>query len=148
MSMQAPEVVMTDRSLGNAGGLDRAVYTGDEASAPFRNVGAARMAFIPAFLRKPLSKIWGYCLVLLVILGAVSLSTWTISDPSLTFANGSVAENWLGFWGASFADFTMQFLGFAAIAFLIPPLSGACLKYPVMLFLLSRCALDGGSAVS
>ena len=122
MSMQAPEVVMTDRSLGNAGGLDRAVYTGDEASAPFRNVGAARMAFIPAFLRKPLSKIWGYCLVLLVILGAVSLSTWTISDPSLTFANGSVAENWLGFWGASFADFTMQFLGFAAIAFLIPPL--------------------------
>ncbi|MEL6744473.1 MAG: DNA translocase FtsK 4TM domain-containing protein, partial [Pseudomonadota bacterium] len=55
------------------------------------------------------------------LLGAVALATWTISDPSLTFANGSEAENWLGFWGASFADLSMQFLGFASLLLVAAP---------------------------
>ncbi|MEP1206964.1 MAG: DNA translocase FtsK [Rhizobiaceae bacterium] len=67
-------------------------------------------------------KLQGTALIIIAMLGGISLATWTISDPSLTFANGSTAENWLGFWGASFADFTMQFFGFAAIALLLPPL--------------------------
>ncbi|MCJ8309352.1 MAG: DNA translocase FtsK [Rhizobiaceae bacterium] len=75
---------------------------------------------VPPFIRRGWAKLQGVILMVLALLGGVALSTWTISDPSLTFANGSTAENWLGFWGASFADFTMQFLGFASIALLLP----------------------------
>ena len=78
-------------------------------------------SFIPASLLAPMTKLAGAFLCIFSGLAAIALSTWTISDPSLTFANGGTAENWLGFWGASFADFSMQFLGFAALGLLLPP---------------------------
>ncbi|MEL6751328.1 MAG: DNA translocase FtsK 4TM domain-containing protein, partial [Pseudomonadota bacterium] len=53
--------------------------------------------------------------------GAAALATWTVSDPSLTFAHGGETENWLGFWGASFSDLAMQFLGFASVALVALP---------------------------
>ena len=84
---------------------------------------------LPPVVRRGYVKLQGVVLMLLALLGGVALATWTISDPSLTFANGSAAENWLGFWGASFADFTMQFLGFAAIALLLPPLIWGIQKF-------------------
>lgn len=84
---------------------------------------------VPPVIRRGFAKLQGVVLVALALLGGVALATWTISDPSLTFANGSTAENWLGFWGASFADFTMQFLGFAAIALLLPPLIWGIQKF-------------------
>ncbi|MEP0943212.1 MAG: DNA translocase FtsK [Rhizobiaceae bacterium] len=84
---------------------------------------------VPPVIRRSFVKMQGIALMLLALSGGIALATWTISDPSLTFANGSTAENWLGFWGASFADFTMQFLGFAAIALLLPPLVWGIQKF-------------------
>lgn len=77
---------------------------------------------IPRPLRAPLLRAAGWAMGAACLAGAVSLATWTISDPSLTFANGQSAENWLGFWGASFADLTMQFIGFAAVLLLAIPM--------------------------
>ncbi len=113
MSMQAPEVVLSPSNMGSSTAhLDE----------PTPRKVTVTIPVMPAFIRRWIVKIQGIVLIGIALLGGVSLATWTISDPSLTFANGSTAENWLGFWGASFADFTMQFLGFAAIALLLPPL--------------------------
>ncbi|MEL6783250.1 MAG: DNA translocase FtsK [Pseudomonadota bacterium] len=85
-------------------------------------------SLIPIPLRSPLNKALGFALVALALAGAMALATWTVSDPSLTFAHGGEVENWLGFTGASFADFTMQFLGFAALVLLMLPLCWGLLK--------------------
>ncbi|MEM9732462.1 MAG: DNA translocase FtsK [Pseudomonadota bacterium] len=85
-------------------------------------------SLVPAPLRGPLNKAWGYVLVALALAGTLALATWTVSDPSLTFAHGGEVENWLGFTGASFADFTMQFLGFTSLVLLLVPLSWGLLK--------------------
>ncbi len=121
--MQAPDI-----NISSAGsGLDRFPAS--------RNGSARRLnmeffhRFIPSFLRGPLNKIFGAVQCVLVLLGVVSLATWTISDPSLTFANGRSAENWLGFWGASFSDFSMQFLGFSSAIFLAPVLVWGLFKF-------------------
>ncbi|MEN0040963.1 MAG: DNA translocase FtsK [Pseudomonadota bacterium] len=76
---------------------------------------------VPRPLRAPLLRASGWATAAACLAGTVSLATWTISDPSLTFANGQEAENWLGFWGASFADLSMQFLGFASLLLLAIP---------------------------
>jgi len=111
--MQAPEVILSSSTLGH----------GHDAFAERQpRKLTVTVPVMPRFLRKSISKANGFLLIVLAILGGIALSTWTISDPSLTFANGSSPENWLGFWGASFADFTMQFLGFGSVALLIPPL--------------------------
>ena len=120
MSIQAPEVVLSRNVRDNIG---------EDGGEQFFNEAAASSSFIPSFLRKPMLKLSGALLIILSALGAIALATWTISDPSLTFANGSEAENWLGFWGASFADFTMQFLGFGAVVLLVPPLIWGVFKY-------------------
>jgi len=70
---------------------------------------------------RSLHRIFAAVACLFAVLGAVSLATWTISDPSLTFANGSKSDNWLGFWGASFADLSMQFVGFASLLIVAAP---------------------------
>lgn len=111
--MQAPEVILSPSSIGPGH---------DVFAEPQPRKLTVTVPVMPKFLRKSISRTNGFILIALAVLGGISLATWTISDPSLTFANGSSPENWLGFWGASFADFTMQFLGFAAIALLIPPL--------------------------
>ncbi len=83
---------------------------------------------LPKFIAKPLDRLTAFSLIALGLMGAVALATWTISDPSLTFANGQEAENWLGFWGASFADLSMQFFGFAAPVIALVPLCWGLLK--------------------
>ena len=118
--MQAPEVIMSPANAGSRPGHF------DEPTARKLTV---TIPVLPAFVRRGFSKTQGLILMVLALLGGVALATWTISDPSLTFANGSEAENWLGFWGASFADFTMQFLGFAAIALLLPPMIWGIQKF-------------------
>ncbi|MEM7302955.1 MAG: DNA translocase FtsK [Pseudomonadota bacterium] len=64
-----------------------------------------------------------------VVAGAVSLATWSINDPSLTYANGGEARNALGFWGASFADIAMQFFGLVAALLLVPPAVWGWMKF-------------------
>jgi len=55
-------------------------------------------------------------------LSLVALASWTIDDPSFSYATDKPVENWLGFPGAAFADIGFQLLGLGAPLLLIPPL--------------------------
>ncbi|WP_092426403.1 DNA translocase FtsK [Devosia crocina] len=50
----------------------------------------------------------------------ISLSTWSVDDPSLSYATTKVAQNWLGFPGAVIADIVFQFLGLGGIVLTVP----------------------------
>jgi S-DNA-T family DNA segregation ATPase FtsK/SpoIIIE len=63
----------------------------------------------------------GLVILVLVVVAFIALATWSVNDPSLSNANGKIATNWMGFWGASFADIMIQFLGLGAAIFLFPP---------------------------
>ena len=109
----------------------RTVQTGHAMPLPGKAMRAATgfaMPRLPKFIAKPLDRMVALTLCAIGIMGAVALTTWTISDPSLTFANGQEADNWLGFWGASFADLSMQFFGFAAPVTALVPLCWGLLK--------------------
>ncbi len=51
-----------------------------------------------------------------------ALATWNVADPSLTHASTNKVTNFMGWPGAIFADFFMQFFGFAGLGVLLPPL--------------------------
>lgn len=63
----------------------------------------------------------GLALLGFVALAFAALASWSVSDPSLSNANGSTISNTIGYPGAVFADFTMQFFGLASALALIPP---------------------------
>lgn len=63
----------------------------------------------------------GLALLSSVALAFASLASWSVSDPSLSNANGELVTNMVGYPGAIFADFTMQFFGLASAIALIPP---------------------------
>ncbi|WP_175869100.1 FtsK/SpoIIIE family DNA translocase [Bartonella gabonensis] len=51
-----------------------------------------------------------------------ALATWNVADPSLTHASTNEVTNLMGWLGAIFSDFIMQFFGLAGLAVLLPPL--------------------------
>ncbi|WP_019219383.1 FtsK/SpoIIIE family DNA translocase [Bartonella florencae] len=51
-----------------------------------------------------------------------ALATWNVADPSLTHASTNRITNFMGWPGAIFADFVMQFFGLAGLGVLLPPL--------------------------
>ena len=51
---------------------------------------------------------------------ALALVSHNPADPSFNVAADGRAKNWLGFWGAAFADFTYQMLGHAVWFAYIP----------------------------
>ena len=53
-------------------------------------------------------------------IAALALISHNPSDPSFNVAADGQAENWLGFWGAGFADFIYQMLGHAVWFGFIP----------------------------
>ncbi len=59
------------------------------------------------------------CLGVALVLAA--LISWTVGDPSLSFANDKSPQNWLGLPGATLADLAMQFLGLASLVAIVPP---------------------------
>jgi len=63
----------------------------------------------------------GLALLSLVGLAFAALASWSVTDPSFSNANGSTISNTIGYPGAVFADFTMQFFGLASAIALIPP---------------------------
>ncbi len=63
----------------------------------------------------------GLAILAASIMAFISLSTWSVLDPSLSHANGADARNWLGYPGAVFADLAMQFFGLASAIAIIPP---------------------------
>ncbi len=75
---------------------------------------------VPGILKRNLLAVVGLALFLLTLLAAASLATWSVNDPSLTYAADGVQNNALGYWGASFADLMMQFFGLAGILAAVP----------------------------
>ena len=63
----------------------------------------------------------GIVVLALVALVMAALASWSVDDPSLSYATTSPATNWLGFPGAVIADISFQVLGLAIIVLLIPP---------------------------
>src|ERR1700759_4980516 len=63
----------------------------------------------------------GIAVLALVGLGMGALASWSVDDPSLSYATGKPVANWLGFPGAVVADLSFEILGLGIIAFMIPP---------------------------
>ncbi len=70
----------------------------------------------------------GLVIFIAVAAAFTALATWSINDPSFSNANGKIAKNFLGFWGASFADIWIQFFGLGAAVSLFPPATISWLK--------------------
>ena len=71
-------------------------------------------------LRRRFNELAGLALIILALLGAVALATWSVQDPSLSHATQTPVHNLLGFPGAIFADLAMQLLGLASVLLLLP----------------------------
>lgn len=64
----------------------------------------------------------GIAIATLCAMVLVSLASWSVDDPSFSYATDKAAENWLGFFGAAMSDIGFQLLGLAAPLALLPPL--------------------------
>ncbi len=71
-------------------------------------------------LRRRLSELAGLALLVVALLGAIALATWSVQDPSLSHATQKPIHNLLGFPGAIFSDLAMQLLGLASVLLLAP----------------------------
>lgn len=70
-------------------------------------------------IRIPL-RVAGMVLFGIVAILLLSLSSWSVDDPSLSYATSKIAENWLGYPGAVIADLVFQFLGLGGIVAIVP----------------------------
>src|SRR5689334_5937390 len=73
-----------------------------------------------AALRRRVRELAGLGLIALASVGAIALATWSVRDPSLSYATGGPVHNLLGVWGALAADLLMQLFGLAAITLVLP----------------------------
>src|SRR6218665_2879188 len=119
----------------NGPGLFRAVLSSPMPSSPspvldeIRSVpqrsrsAATRAAPTPPpalAIRIPV-RLVGLVLLGLVAVCLVALASWSVDDPSFSYATDKSPANWLGFPGAVIADALFQVFGLAALALLVPP---------------------------
>jgi DNA segregation ATPase FtsK/SpoIIIE, S-DNA-T family len=71
-------------------------------------------------LRRRARELAGLALIVLAVLLALALATWSIQDPSLSHATSRPARNLLGLPGAVVADLLMQLFGLASLALVLP----------------------------
>ena len=71
-------------------------------------------------VRRRLSELAGLALLVVALLGAIALATWSVQDPSLSHATQTPIHNLLGYPGAIFSDLATQLLGLAAVLLLAP----------------------------
>ncbi|MET3559389.1 S-DNA-T family DNA segregation ATPase FtsK/SpoIIIE [Bartonella japonica] len=64
----------------------------------------------------------GLGLLSFIVFCVLALATWNVADPSLTYASANKITNFMGWPGAIFSDFVMQFFGLASLGILLPPL--------------------------
>ncbi|MBB5074239.1 S-DNA-T family DNA segregation ATPase FtsK/SpoIIIE [Bartonella callosciuri] len=76
---------------------------------------------IEMFLRQ-IGVFIGLGLLGFIIFCVLALATWNVADPSLTHASPNKITNFMGWTGAIFSDFVMQFFGLASLGVLLPPL--------------------------
>ncbi|KKB78948.1 cell division protein FtsK [Devosia soli] len=70
-------------------------------------------------IRIPL-RVVGFILLALSAIVLVSLSSWSVDDPSPSFATDKLPDNRLGYVGAAIADLVFQFLGLSGVVMVIP----------------------------
>src|SRR4029078_6969572 len=71
-------------------------------------------------LRRRLRELVGLALIVLAMLLAAALASWSAQDPSLSYATNARPHNLLGFPGAIVADLLMQLFGISAVALVLP----------------------------
>ncbi|MBN9362240.1 MAG: DNA translocase FtsK [Devosia sp.] len=81
----------------------------------------ARRETAPAIAIRIPVRLMGAIILGVVALVLVSLATWSVDDPSLSYASGEPARNWLGFPGAVIADMAFQVFGLGILTLLVPP---------------------------
>jgi S-DNA-T family DNA segregation ATPase FtsK/SpoIIIE len=72
-------------------------------------------------LRRRLRELAGLAMFAAVGVAVFALATWSVNDPSLSYATSAPVRNVLGVTGAIAADLAMQLFGLAAIAVILPP---------------------------
>jgi len=75
---------------------------------------------LSAFVWRQVQALLGLAIFLGLALAIAALSTWNVSDPSLSYASSGEPKNILGYPGAVFADLFMQFFGLASVIALLP----------------------------
>ncbi|MDI7862391.1 DNA translocase FtsK [Rhizobiaceae bacterium n13] len=80
---------------------------------------------LSAFVWRQTMAMAGLGIFLALALAVAALATWTVSDPSLSYATSNEPANALGYSGAIFSDLMMQFLGLASVIALLPVLAWA-----------------------
>ena len=81
---------------------------------------AARKAPAPVLQIVIPVRLIGAVLLGLVAILLVALASWSVDDPSLSYATAKPAANWLGFPGAVMADLAFQVFGLSILVALIP----------------------------
>ncbi len=94
-------------------------------SAPLKTDESAIPAALSRFIRNRFSELLGLTMLATIAAIATCLATWSVNDPSLSYAVDKTAQNALGYPGAVIADILMQSSGLAVIALLIPFLAWA-----------------------
>ena len=84
----------------------------------------ARFGFLPDAAREALHRrlreLVGAGLILVAVLLALALATWSVADPSLSHATNALVRNVLGLGGAIVADLLTQLLGLSALMLVLP----------------------------
>ncbi len=80
---------------------------------------------LSAFVWRQVQVLFGLAIFLGLALAIAALSTWNVSDPSLSYASSGTPVNLLGYPGAVFADIFMQFFGLASVIALLPVVAWA-----------------------
>src|SRR5687767_1590961 len=66
-------------------------------------------------------RVIGFVLLGLVAVVMASLASWSVDDPSFSYATSAPARNWLGYPGAVIADLSFQIFGLGMLAVIVPP---------------------------
>ncbi|WP_019222913.1 FtsK/SpoIIIE family DNA translocase [Bartonella rattaustraliani] len=90
-------------------------YDSYEAQKPYSS------RLIEMFLRQ-IGVFIGLGLLGFIVFCVFALATWNVADPSLTYASTNKITNFMGWPGAIFSDFVMQFFGLASLGILLSPL--------------------------
>ncbi|WP_414649900.1 DNA translocase FtsK [Devosia sp.] len=81
----------------------------------------ARRETAPAIAIRIPVRLMGAITLGVVAIVLLSVATWQVDDPSLSYASGEPARNWLGFPGAVIADMAFQVFGLGILTLLVPP---------------------------
>src|SRR5258708_2796864 len=113
------------RGEGREGIARYAQYGGPKvalSSAERRHYGRSFLSDdFHAAIRRRLRELGGLAVFAGVGVAVSALATWSVNDPSLSYATSAPVRNLLGVTGAIAADLAMQLFGVATVAIILPP---------------------------